>query len=187
VVPSNAIPLGALPTAKVPSVAPAGDSSVTVLSSWLVTHMFAPSKAIQIGEVPTAKVPSVAPAGDSSVTSWLSSLATHTFVPSTAIPCGLVPPGKVPRGPHVGVQAATVFLQAPAAREATGARGARQRWASGGQALQRPVAQSHAPPELEEPPVVPLESMTTLPPHAAIATSARTRETRAGRAGMAAA
>jgi hypothetical protein len=59
----------------------------------------------------------------------------------------------MPRGPHVGalgVQAGTVFLQAPAAREATGARGARQRWAAGGQTLQGPVGQSHAPPELPE-------------------------------------
>ena len=71
----------------------------------------------------------------------------------TRSPYGLSPTAKVPRGPHVGVlgvQAGRIFLQAPAAREATGARGARQSWAAGGQTLQGPVAQSHAPPELPE-------------------------------------
>jgi hypothetical protein len=56
-VPSNAISRGEVPTAKVPSVAPAGDSSVTVSLRVSVTHMFAPSNAIPHGPVPAAKVP----------------------------------------------------------------------------------------------------------------------------------
>ena len=147
---------GALPVAKVPSVAPAGDSSVTSPLPLLATHMFVPSNAIPHGPAPATKVPSAAPAGDSSVTLPSPRSATHMLVPSNAIPNGW-PTAKAPSGPQVGglgVQAARVFLQAPGAREATGARGARQRWAAGGQTLQGPIAQSlfswHAPPELAE-------------------------------------
>ena len=53
-VPSNAIPSGLMPTAYVPSVAPLGDSSVTLLLPELTTHMFAPSNAIPCGLMPTA-------------------------------------------------------------------------------------------------------------------------------------
>ena len=52
-VPSNAIKPGPVPTGNVPSATPAGDSSVTVLSLKLVTHMFVPSNAIPWGPAPT--------------------------------------------------------------------------------------------------------------------------------------
>src|SRR5580700_6490362 len=158
-VPSNAIPPGSMPTAKVPSFAPVGDSSVTPLLSESTTHMFVPSNAIPVGPMPTLKkMEPNGSVGESSVTT-LPVLVTHMFVPSNAIPSGLLLTPKEPRAPHVGGVAglqAKSFLQAPASRDATGARGARQRWAAGGQTLQGPVAQSlsslHAPPGGTEPP-----------------------------------
>ena len=78
----------------------------------------------------------------SSVT--LSPLATHMCVPSNAIPTASLPTGKVPRGPQVaivgGVHGVRSFLQAPAGRDATGARGARHSLAAGGQVLQGPAS-----------------------------------------------
>ncbi len=147
-VPSNAIGPGFEfgPRLKVPSVAPAGDSSTTSVS--VVTHMFVPSKAIalHISSGPTLKVRRVAPAGDSSMTSPPSLSTTHMFVPSNAIAVGRVPAGKEPSDPHVGrgtgVQAARTFLHAPGARDATGPSGARQSSTSGGQTLQGPTVQS---------------------------------------------
>src|SRR5437870_4039141 len=60
--PSKATPLGALPTAKVPSVDPLlAFSLVTLLLPKFATQMLAPSKAKPMGPLPTAKVPSVAP------------------------------------------------------------------------------------------------------------------------------
>src|SRR5262249_46458310 len=58
-VPSNAIPSGAVTTANVPSLAPLGDSLVTALPSSSVIHMLVPSNAIPDA---TAGPPSV-PAG----------------------------------------------------------------------------------------------------------------------------
>src|SRR6185437_807260 len=77
-------------------------STVTVLSPLLVTHMWVPSNAMPHGRVPTVKVPSVAPAGDSSVTVLSPLLATHMFVPSNAIPAGALPTGNVPSVAPVG-------------------------------------------------------------------------------------
>ena len=143
-VPSNAIPEGFLPTAKVPSLAPVGESSVTVLPEKLMSHMFVPSNAIPEGLLPTWNVPSVAPVGDSSVTVPSSWLVTHMFVPSNAIPDGFLPTRNVPRGPHEAtagrLQVVRTFLQAPARRDATGARGARQSLTAGGQVLHGPAS-----------------------------------------------
>src|SRR5580698_10441630 len=105
--------------------------------------MFVPSNAIAVGSLPRAKVPRVAPVGGSLV-ALRPPLTTHMFVPSNAISVGSPLRGKVPTGPHVGglLQAGRALLQAPAARDATGARGAMQSWTDGGQTLQGPVAQS---------------------------------------------
>ena len=94
-VPSKAMVLGVLDAlaGNVPSVAPDGESLVTVLSPVLRIHMSVPSNAIAPGPLPTAKVPSAVPVGESFVTVLSPVLTTHMFVPSKAIAVGLLPTG----------------------------------------------------------------------------------------------
>ena len=54
--PSNAMPLGSIPTANVPSVAPSLARSWVIVPLWLFeTQMLAPSNAIASGLLPTVK------------------------------------------------------------------------------------------------------------------------------------
>src|SRR2546430_1382210 len=94
--PSKATPLGALPTAKVPSVDPSlAFSLVTLLLPKFATQMLAPSKATKTGPVPTAKVPSVVRLHCSLVTLLLPKFATQMLAPSKATPMGRLPTAKV--------------------------------------------------------------------------------------------
>ena len=139
-VPSKAIASGVVPTGKVPSGVPVGDSFVTLLLPPFATHMLVPSNASAVGLVPTAKVPSLAPKGESSVT--LAPSITHMLVPSNAICPGLLTTENSPRGPQAAAEwGVRMLLQVPAERDATGARGARHS-ATGVGMLQSPVAQS---------------------------------------------
>src|SRR5688500_10200901 len=96
--PSAATPNGPLPTAKVPSTAPAALSRVTVLLKLLVTQMLLLAKVNAIGRFPTANEPRLLPlVALSLVTVLLLRFATHTLVPSKARPPGPVPTVYVPR------------------------------------------------------------------------------------------
>src|SRR5260370_1054057 len=95
--PSKATPMGWVPTAKVPSVAPLLASSlVTLLLLSFAAQMLAPSKATPKGKIPTAKVPSVVPSeARSLLTVLFESFATQMLPPSKATPVGSVPTGKL--------------------------------------------------------------------------------------------
>src|SRR6267142_6097551 len=56
--PSTATPLGAVPTAKVPRIAPSiGPTFMTLFDPELATQRLVPSKAIPVGPLPTGKGP----------------------------------------------------------------------------------------------------------------------------------
>src|SRR5258708_3699125 len=96
--PSKATPMGWVPTAKVPSVAPLlARSLVTLLLPSFATQMLAPSKATNPGHAPTAKVPSVEPSeARSLLTLLLAASVTQMLAPSKATPKGKNPTAKVP-------------------------------------------------------------------------------------------
>src|SRR6267143_562906 len=95
--PSKATPLGALPTANVPSVDPSlAFSLVTLLLDRFDTQMLTPSKAKPSGELPTAKVPRFDPSlAFSLVTLLPPKFATQMLAPSKATPMGRLPTAKV--------------------------------------------------------------------------------------------
>jgi hypothetical protein len=97
--PSNAIAYGPLPAMYVPTVAPLGETTVTVFAPLSATHMLVPSNAIEVGLVPAGYVPT-APHVAGVVVGWQAARAA------------LQPPGRDAMGPSGARQSGVAAVHA---------------------------------------------------------------------------
>src|ERR1700691_3423443 len=98
--PSNAIPVGAVPTLYVPTTVPSDGCTLLTTPPDVPPHTtqtYVPSKAVEMGEKLTVKLPRFLPSLARSLVRVFVPFGTQMLAPSNVMKAGLLPTVNVPR------------------------------------------------------------------------------------------